>query len=366
MYSPLRFLPSVFRKTAPVHLTFFVTRRCNARCPFCFYLTGEGNDDGHAAGEGELALDEVSAMASSLGDLLWVALSGGEIFLREDLVDICRVFYERNRPSIMLLPTNGLTPERIARMTEEVLRRCPQSVIAVKLSLDGPPPVHDAMREVPGSFQRVMESYRLLGEFLEKYGNFELGINTVFSRENEDHMDWVIEHVKGMERIKTHTISLVRGESVEDTYKSADMQKYLRAVERLEGGLRDGSSPTYRFRGARVKAAQDIIQRRLIHRTATENRRLLPCYAGRLNLVVTEGGDLYPCESFRREHLMGNLKDFGFDVMRALESRKARAIVSRIGKSCFCTHECYMMTNILFNPRMFPELLKETARVRGA
>jgi hypothetical protein len=62
---------------------------------------------------------------------------------------------------------------------------------------------------------------------------------------------------------------------------------------------------------------------------------------------------------------MGNLRDFGFDVARALASRKAREIVSHIGKSCFCTHECYMMTNILFNPRMFPQLLKETARVRG-
>jgi radical SAM protein with 4Fe4S-binding SPASM domain len=365
MYSPLRFFPSVFRKSAPLHLTFFVTRRCNARCPFCFYLSGEGDDDVRAARDGELTLDEVRAMASSLGDLLWVALSGGEIFLRDDLIEICRVFYEKNRPSIMLLPTNGLTPERIARMTEEALRSCPESVIAVKLSLDGPPPVHDAMREVPGSFGKVMESYRLLGEFLQQYGNFELGVNTVFSRENQDHMDWVIEHVQGMERIKTHTISLARGERVEETYKNVDMGKYLRAVERLEEGLRDGSSPTYRFRGARLKAAQDIIQRRLIHRTATENRRLLPCYAGKLNLVVTERGDLYPCESFRREHLMGNLRDFGFDVARALASRKAREIVSHIGKSCFCTHECYMMTNILFNPRMFPQLLKETARVRG-
>jgi radical SAM protein with 4Fe4S-binding SPASM domain len=365
MYSPLRFFPSVFRKSAPLHLTFFVTRRCNARCPFCFYLSGEGDDDVRAARDGELTLDEVRAMASSLGDLLWVALSGGEIFLRDDLIEICRVFYEKNRPSIMLLPTNGLTPERIARMTEEALRSCPESVIAVKLSLDGPPPVHDAMREVAGSFGKVMESYRLLGEFLQKYGNFELGVNTVFSRENEDHMDWVIEHVQGMEKIRTHTISLARGERVEETYRNVDMGKYLQAVERLEGGLRDGSSPTYRFRGARVKAAQDIIQRRLIHRTATENRRLLPCYAGRLNLVVTEGGDLYPCESFRREHLMGNLKDFGFDVGRALASRQAREIISRIRADCFCTHECYMMTNILFNPRMFPQLLKETVRVRG-
>ena len=47
---------------------------------------------------------------ASLGQLLWLAFSGGETFLRDDLVEIADVFYKNNRPAIILLPTNGLLP----------------------------------------------------------------------------------------------------------------------------------------------------------------------------------------------------------------------------------------------------------------
>src|SRR3990172_6521916 len=38
MYSWLRHAGSILWKRQPIQLTFFVTRKCNARCPFCFYL----------------------------------------------------------------------------------------------------------------------------------------------------------------------------------------------------------------------------------------------------------------------------------------------------------------------------------------
>jgi hypothetical protein len=39
-----------------------------------------------------------------LGRLLWLAFSGGEIFLLDDLVDIAKTFYGNNTPAIILLP----------------------------------------------------------------------------------------------------------------------------------------------------------------------------------------------------------------------------------------------------------------------
>ena len=99
-----------------------------------------------------------------------------------------------------------------------------------------------------------------------------------------------------LEGIKTHTISLVRGNLSESTFKEVDYRKYRHAIERLENNLKTRVSSIYRFRGARIKAAQDILQRRLINRTMLEQKRLIPCYAGRLNLVISETGDVYPCE----------------------------------------------------------------------
>ncbi len=85
---------------------------------------------------------------------------------------------------------------------------------------------------------------------------------------------------------------------------------------------------------------------------------MIPCYAGRLNLVLTERGNVYPCESFNKK--MGNLRDFDYDIEKLLKTEIAEGIVNSIQKKgCYCTHECYIMTNILFNPRFYPGLVKE-------
>jgi radical SAM protein with 4Fe4S-binding SPASM domain len=359
MYSPLRFLPSVLLKRDPLHLTLFVTRRCNARCPFCFYL--EKNDN--TENTDELSLDEINSISGSLKNLLWVAFSGGEVFLRKDIVEISKSFYKNNRPSIMLYSTNGLIPDMIMENTEHILRECPNSVITVKVSIDGIGEKHDSLRGVPNSFNKVIETCNLLGELIDKYKNFELGINTVFCSSNQDDMDEIIEFVREMNMVKTHTISLVRGDLRDNAHKDVDIDKYLESIEKLERNLKDGTAPIYRFRGSRIKAAQDVLQRILIHRTFKENRRFLPCYAGLLNLVITETGDVYPCENFKDNFNLGNVRGFNYDINSILHSDVSKRIISSIKSGCFCTHECYMMTNILFNPRMYPRLLKETLQI---
>ena len=360
MYSPFRHAGAVLWKRRPIHLTFFLTRRCNSRCPFCFYLKNAGTNPGKA----ELTLDEIRRISGSLGSLLWLAFSGGEIYLRDDLVDIARIFYENNRPSIMLFPTNGMLPDVIRDKTESILKNSPKSVVVVKLSLDGIGTAHDEIRNTPGSFARTMETYRLLAAFIEEYPNFELGINTVFCSANQNDMDGVINFVKGLQHIKTHTLSLIRGNLADEVLKTVDPGKYLAATERLERELKAGESPTYRFRGAGIKAAQDILQHRFIQRTEQEKRSLLPCYAGRLNLVVNESGDVFPCEILEKS--FGNLRDHDYDVGRVLRSDSAVKIMDFIGnRRCYCTHECFLMTNILFNPGTYPMLLREYLQLRN-
>ncbi len=360
MYSPFRHIGHIFRKGRPIHLTYFVTRRCNSRCPFCFYLR---SDDALSDAGPELSLPEIEKVSRSLGNLLWLAFSGGEIFLRNDLTGIAEIFYRNTRPAIMLFPTNGLLPAVIRDTMEAVLRACPRSIIALKLSLDGVGAAHDRVRNTPDSFERTMETYRNVLPLLEQYENFELGINTVFCSENQDHMNEIIDFVAGLDSVRTHTISLVRGNLQHKQFGSVDLNKYHEAVERLEKNLQEGRSPVYRFRGGRLKAAQDILQRRLIHRTMLEKRRIIPCYAGRLNLVLSETGDVYPCEILTTA--FGNVREFGWDMKKVLRSEKARRINASIrNNECHCTHECYFMTNILFNPLLTPALLKEYLAVR--
>ena len=320
MHSPLRHLGSILWKRRPIQLTFFVTRKCNARCPFCFYLAGAEPPAVHAP---ELSLPEIERIAGGLGSLLWLAFSGGEPFLRRDLPEISRVFYRRNRPAIMLYPTNGLTPGLIAEQTERILRDCPRSVIAVKLSLDGVGEAHDRLRGTPGGFAKVIETYERLAPLLTHHPNFELGVNTVFCRSNEDEMDAIADFVARLKHIRTHTVSLVRGDLADASHKQVDLGKYARIAQRLGDELHRGVAPVYAFRGGRLKAAQDIVQRRLILRTAREQQRLVDCYAGRLNLVLSETGEVYPCETRRQS--LGNVRDHGYDLRAVMRAAAARA-----------------------------------------
>ncbi len=355
-YSPFRHLDSIVWKRNPIQLTFFLTKRCNARCPFCFYVShGEKN-----TGSDELSVSEIQKISQNLDKLLWLAFSGGEIFLRSDLVEITRIFYENNKPAIILLPTNGLLTEIIYERVEAILKECPKSTIAVKLSLDGPERVHDKMRGVKGGYQKTLKTCETLGRLLDRYANFELGINTVFCQANQDYVEETIDLVSTMEQVKTHTVSLIRGDVSQEDLKKVDLQKYKKIIEKLESNLKKKIASTYRFKGAKLKAAQDILQRRLIYETAQSNMRHTPCYAGRLNLVLTENGDLYPCEDFSETMKFANIRDFDYNPLKTLNTDRSKAILAMIeNKGCCCTHECYFMTNILFNPAMYPPLLKE-------
>jgi radical SAM protein with 4Fe4S-binding SPASM domain len=348
-------------------LTLFLTKRCNARCPFCFYLQSEHPQQCEADEHDfeELSLDELQKVSQSLRNLLWLAFSGGEIFLRKELVEISELFYRQNKPVFMLYPTNGLMPALIKQRTEQILQCCKNSVIAVKLSIDDLHETHDELRNTPNSFRKTLKTYQLLAPLLDKYPNFELGVNTVFCSKNQDNMHAIIDYVRGLKHINTHTISLIRGDLVHRDYKDVDLEKYRQATEYLAHNTKQKQDNIYRFKGARLKAAQDILQRRLILQTMQQNTRQIPCYAGMTNIVVTESGDVYPCEI--RSDSFGNIRDFDYRIEPLLKTSRAQNILNSIKQNqCHCTHECNFLTNILLNPRMYPNLLNEYLHIKSA
>jgi MoaA/NifB/PqqE/SkfB family radical SAM enzyme len=361
MHSALPHARSLFLKTRPIHLTYFVTARCNGRCPFCFY-----EDAREAAGrDGELTADEVRRVARSMGPLLWVLFSGGEPFLREDLAELSGIFHDTNRPAFLTFPTNGLLPEVISERTAEILRRCDRSVVVVKLSLDGVGADHDAIRGTPGGFDRLMRAYELLAPLADAHPALELGVNTLFSPENQWRMDGILDFVaRRLDRIRSHTVTMLRGGPREARSEDVDLGQYARVTARLEERWGGRGGRFHRFAGARLKAAQDRLQRRLIHRTLSERRRVLPCHAGRLNLVLTERGELHPCEE-RWDRSFGNVREAGYDVAAMVRSERGQRILREIERpdACWCSHECNFLTNILFNPTMHPALLREWARL---
>jgi len=137
------------RATIPVRVKLDLTYSCNLRCVHCCVAP---------APRPELNTDEVNALLGHLAEsgCLFLSLSGGEIFLREDLVDILE---EAHRLGFALrLMTNAtLLPEDIVRR----LRGWNVGEVAVSLYGDSPG-VHDGITRVPGSFEKTVVSIRRL------------------------------------------------------------------------------------------------------------------------------------------------------------------------------------------------------------
>jgi len=103
---------------------------------------------------------------------------------------------------------------------------------------------------------------------------------------------------------------------------------------------------------------------KLVSKTLSEKKMLLPCLAGRKLIEIYEDGTVKPCEILHTlpggiNSSMGNLRDSGYDINKILRSNRAQEILRHIKKSrCFCTFECALLTNIIFNPRAYPGLIK--------
>ncbi len=349
MFRYLRYLPALYLKHRPLHLSVFVTNRCNARCGFCFYETNHPVQ--------EMTLEEYRAMARGIkGPLLWLAFSGGEVFLREDISEIARAFYAKARPAFILLSTNGLLPERTATLTAHIASRCKASTVVLKVSLDGVGPEHDRIRGVPGAFDRAMRTISLLGSLRRKLPNLQLGVNTVVFSGNLDSIEKTIGFVNSLSEVQVHTVSLVRGRASAQMGISPEMYSAVMAMLRKRSRKR-----LYGFSGAALKAAQDRLQQRFIEMVLRGLRLPLNCTAGRLSLVVTETGEVFPCEAF---HLsLGNLRPWDYDLKALLKHSLTKETIERISR-CQCSHECNLMLNILGSARAYPMLLREYLKLR--
>ena len=148
---------SIQRLKTPIMLTFFVTNQCNARCKHCFYWKNLGKNENK-----ELKLMEIKDMVSSFRHRLsTVLLTGGEPFLREDLAQACKIFYDINRTKKVNIPTNGLEPELTYSCAKEIVENT-GLFLSIIVSLDGLEKKHDEIRGIQGAFQKGVETISYL------------------------------------------------------------------------------------------------------------------------------------------------------------------------------------------------------------
>ena len=322
--------------------THFVTSVCNARCAHCFYPIN--------AGKNELTLDEIDKLTRTLPLIRLLLIGGGEPFLRRDLSDIVRLYFERTRFFTCSVPTNGFGPDEITRAAETICGLDANLSFGVTVSLDGFRPFHDAVRRLPGLYDRAIATLENLLAVSRSLPNLTVGVTTVFMRDNQREFEAFADFIYETYRPHQHSINLIRGEAFDPALKdNLDLDLYTRLTRQADGRYPPGELRSG-WRGARTRARREVnhLRSEYIARQAKGGPFEQFCLAGEREFVLSEDGVLYGCELIGDP--LGNVRDFDYDFRKL---RAAPAVAAFAAKKhatlCKCTHECNTRTMLLFD-----------------
>jgi AdoMet-dependent heme synthase len=198
---------------APFTIAWEVTRACAYACVHC------RADAQHARHPDELTTDEGYGLLERFREFGQpiVVFTGGDPMMRRDLFDLIR-------RATQLGLRASLTPTATALPTAERLKQAMAAgVRRIALSLDAPSPeVHDAFRQVPGSWQRTMQILR----HAQSVG-LSAQINTTVTRHNVHLLADMVQFVEAVGAVQWSVFFLVptgRGQ-IEDMISAEEHER---------------------------------------------------------------------------------------------------------------------------------------------
>jgi MoaA/NifB/PqqE/SkfB family radical SAM enzyme len=298
-FNLIPYVQCFWNKKKLFEVTFFVTNRCNFKCPFCF------NDDKSK----EMTLAEISMVSLKLGKFYRLLLSGGEPFVRKDIAEICSIFIKQNKVKHISIPTNGFYTNDIINQVRRMVESNPKVHFNISLSLDSLFEKRDAIVGVNESFVNLEKTMHRL--HILKIGNSNLSVGTITTQcvENERDLYVIYGYAKKTLGVDNFGFNIARG-------TKASLTKYKEFTDFL---LKDNKSKMgFPFLRAKCKLIYDTVA----------NKSLFRCQAGLLRKVIGADGKISPCETIK----------FG-------------------GTCSNCFHECDIGVSEVFNPRNLWTLL---------
>ncbi len=334
----------------PINLTLSPSPRCNSRCLTCNIWMKR---------EDELRMDEWEKTLRSFGTApFWFTVSGGEPFMFQGVVELCKMAYDYCKPGIINIPTNSILtsiPEKVRAIGEH----CKDSQLIINLSLDGLGEKHDYIRGVKGNFVHFERTLRDLIEVRKSLPNLNLGIHTVVSTFSVDHLEEVMGYAdqSGVDqfiteiaepRVELDTVGLPITPSPE---------KYAWAIDKL---IEHVENKQYN-RIAAITEAFRIQYYKLVKKILETEDQVIPCYAGWASAHIYGDGTVWPC-CVRADNL-GNLRDHNYDFKEIWFGKELEKVRKSIkAKECHCPLANASYTNLLHD---FTTLCRVGTRVLG-
>ena len=244
------------RENIPYAVQMELTCKCNLRCRHCFMVNETGV---------ELSTEDVIGIIDQLALMgtFYLALTGGEIFIRDDLFEIAR--YAQRKGFFLTFMTNGtlIIPERM----EEIRRLKP---IKFEISLYGATAkTHDYVTQVEGSFDRTIAAIK---ELIAQ--GIEVTVKTVLMNLNiheSGNIKALCEQLGASHRISPGIAPMKNG--------SLDPMQYNLSFKDM----------------GRYFSAHDFDLSYLLEKREKDPAHRFSCKAGKAACSISPSGIVYPC-----------------------------------------------------------------------
>jgi len=331
-----------FPRLLPMNYTVSLLYTCNSRCSTCNIWKKSAKN---------LTVDEYEKIFRKIGHSpYWITFSGGEPFLRQDIVEIASAIYQTSRPSIINIPSNGLLTKTIVEKTEQIANVCPKSQIIINLSIDGIEEQHDQIRNVPGNYKKVISTFHKLKALPCK--NLSVGIHTVISKYNVETFPAIANFL--MKFQPDSYITEIAEERVELDTMGLDITpsiiSYKSAIDYLIHRIKNDQ-----FKGMnKITMAFRIEYYNLVKRILRDKTQIIPCYSGIASAQISPEGDVWSC--CIKAKPLGNLRKANYDFKSIWYSQEADLERRSIHqKECWCPLANASYTNMLMD---FPTLIR--------
>ena len=318
----------------PYKLTFAITNKCNLRCKTCHIWEKKPLD--------ELSFEEIDRLFAINNFFNWIDITGGEIFLRKDLLDITKSI-KKNIKNLVLLhyPTNGFLTGRIVEITEGITSLDFNNLV-ITVSLDGGKDIHNKIKGNQKSFDRCIETYKEL----KKNNYLKVYIGCTLSPFNISHFDkFFIELKDYIPDIEYSDIHLNIYHYSENLYSNEQLHfDKKKIIDLIDDFIKK--------KGFAVLSPISLLEytyMKNIKNYLINDRTPFNCKSGRISCFIDPIGNVYPCTGYNV--IMGNLRESNFDLEKILMSRSSVYSNRKIskGKCPQCWTPCEAYQNILSN-----------------
>src|SRR5688500_5531966 len=204
----------------PAGAVYEATMRCNLHCEFCYV-----GDFLNIEGEWRTELDiEALRRAFPEHEGFQVSLTGGEIFMRKDILSVMDLFREKGY-ACGYLTTNGtiITEERADALADLAAAGFLKHI---SVSIDGPKELHDVARGLKGTFERTCAGLKRLQEAAKrKNAPLRVSINTTVAHESLETLDAMVDVADelGVDAIGLNHLMYSTPEEVAETVRMLDL-----------------------------------------------------------------------------------------------------------------------------------------------